>query len=201
FCEFILHGESKNISPEAREYVERIGGSALRMKQIVNDLMRLSIAGSLEIKPVEVDLSLFARVTARELQKDEPDRSTEFCIDKEVFTIGSERLLWMVLENLLSNAWKATRSQPDGLIEFGAEKSRNSRRYFVRDNGIGFDVDKLDQLFVPFTLMHHPDDFPGTGLGLVTARRIIARHRGRIWAESRENAGSVFYFTLGIEKR
>ena len=105
----------------------------------------------------------------------------------------------MILENLLGNAWKFTGKKPQPRIEVGEERRAGGRVFFVRDNGAGFDMEYAQRLFAPFQRLHREADFPGTGVGLATVQRIVARHRGRIWADAAEGRGATFYFTLDTQ--
>jgi light-regulated signal transduction histidine kinase (bacteriophytochrome) len=105
-------------------------------------------------------------------------------------------LLQIVMENLLSNAWKYTSARPQARIEFGCQSRPSGRVYFVRDNGAGFDGRQADRLFKPFQRLHSENEFPGTGIGLATVQRIVQRHGGEVWGESEAGRGATFYFTL-----
>src|SRR5581483_8787529 len=115
--------------------------------------------------------------------------------------IGDSRLLRIVLENLLGNAWKYTSGHTQAKVEFGCEKRAGGLVYFVRDDGAGFDTHQAERLFKPFQRLHSAEQFPGTGVGLATVQRIIQRHGGDIWAESKVNEGATFYFTLETQSQ
>jgi light-regulated signal transduction histidine kinase (bacteriophytochrome) len=151
----------------------------------------------------KVDLSELALSVTRELQKNEPDRGVELIIQPQMCVEGDKRLLRLMLQNLLGNAWKFTGEKERPKIEFGLRNEPVSDRggndkpvFFVRDNGAGFDSVYVHKLFAPFQRLHRPTEFPGTGVGLATAQRIIHRHGGRIWAEGVIDGGATFYFTL-----
>jgi light-regulated signal transduction histidine kinase (bacteriophytochrome) len=114
-------------------------------------------------------------------------------------TVGDEQLMESVLENLLGNAWKFSSGRSPARIEVGVQNDREPRIYYVRDNGAGFQMEYADKLFAPFQRLHSDKEFPGTGIGLATAQRIIHRHGGRIWPESRPGEGATFFFTLTAE--
>jgi light-regulated signal transduction histidine kinase (bacteriophytochrome) len=122
----------------------------------------------------------------------------EFIVAEGVTTVGDDQLLRIVLENLMSNAWKFTAPRTSARIEFGVgPQSDGSRSYFVRDNGAGFDMAYAEKLFAPFQRLHREEEFPGIGIGLATVQRIVHRHNGRVWAEGKADQGATFYFTIG----
>ena len=126
----------------------------------------------------------------------EPERRVTLIIAEGLTTIGDERLLQVVIENLIGNAWKYTGNVAESVIEFGAVEENGAATYFVRDNGAGFDMAGAARLFTPFQRLHNQKDFEGHGIGLATVHRIIQRHGGRIWAEGEADKGAVFYFVL-----
>jgi light-regulated signal transduction histidine kinase (bacteriophytochrome) len=142
-----------------------------------------------------VNLSALAESVAGDLRRSEPGRAVEWVIQPNLRGEGDARLLGLVLDNLIGNAWKFTRGRPDVRIEFGSTEQPEPA-FVVRDNGVGFDMDYAGKLFGVFQRLHSASDFPGTGIGLATVQRIIKRHRGRTWAEGTVNQGAAFYFTL-----
>jgi light-regulated signal transduction histidine kinase (bacteriophytochrome) len=132
-----------------------------------------------------------------ELRAQDPDRQVTVEIERNLAAEGDERLLAVVLDNLLRNAWKYTGKHESAHISFGARESGSETVYFVKDDGAGFDMQYADKLFGVFQRLHHVQDFPGTGVGLATVQRIVFRHGGRVWAESEPEKGATFYFTLG----
>ena len=137
-----------------------------------------------------------ARATADELQNQAPARRVEFVIAPDLRVAADPALMRIALANLLANAWKFTGKCPAARIEFGRTTVNGVPAFFLRDNGAGFDMAYADKLFGAFQRLHSTADFPGTGIGLATVRRIIRRHNGDIWAESQINQGTTFYFTL-----
>ncbi len=137
-----------------------------------------------------------AQSIANSLQQAESERSVEFRIARGAKAIADENLMRVALENLLGNAWKYTSKIEGGLIEFGFSRSGNDCVYTVRDNGAGFDPHYADRLFQPFQRLHTQNEFPGTGIGLATVQRIIARHGGRVWAEGEVDRGATCRLTL-----
>ncbi len=123
-------------------------------------------------------------------------RQVRIVIPDEVMAEADRRLLQVVLENLLGNAWKFTAKRTDALVEFGVARRDNEPAYFVRDNGAGFDMNLVERLFTPFQRLHAETEFTGTGIGLATVQRIVGRHGGRVWAEGAVDRGASFFWTL-----
>jgi light-regulated signal transduction histidine kinase (bacteriophytochrome) len=149
-----------------------------------------------EMRHERVDLSALARNLAKELQRSDPERAVEFVLKDGIVAEGDQRLLRVVLENLQRNAWKFTGSQPQARVEFGLTELDGTSTYFVRDDGVGFDMAYADKLFGAFQRLHKTTEFPGTGIGLATVQRIVRRHGGSVWAEGAVGQGATFYFTL-----
>jgi signal transduction histidine kinase len=166
------------------------------MGQLIEDLLKLSRATRGELQHAEVDLSHLAKAAVEELRKTDAARDVLVSIEDGVVASGDARLLRIVLDNLLSNAWKYTRKTDHPRIEFGAEAVDRETCYFVQDNGVGFDMAQSDRLFRPFHRLHTEAEFAGTGIGLATVKRIVSRHGGRVWADSVEGKGAKFYFQL-----
>jgi light-regulated signal transduction histidine kinase (bacteriophytochrome) len=166
------------------------------MGELIDDLLRLSRVTRTELKKEPLDLSAMAAQVIGELRKAHPDRTVEVIIQDGVRAIADVRLIRITLENLVSNAWKFTLKTPEPRIELGMRDDAEGAVYFVRDNGAGFDMKYADRLFGAFQRLHSDKDFPGTGIGLATVQRIIARHGGRIWVDASPGAGANFQFTL-----
>jgi light-regulated signal transduction histidine kinase (bacteriophytochrome) len=150
-----------------------------------------------ELQRGPVDLSAMAEAIAAELQRQDPTRAVEFDIVPGLTTNGDARLLRVVLENLLGNAWKFTGKEGQARIVFGMQTDPDGTPVFVvRDNGAGFDMTYADKLFGAFQRLHRMSEFRGTGIGLATVQRIVRRHGGRVWAEGEVGQGATFYFTL-----
>jgi light-regulated signal transduction histidine kinase (bacteriophytochrome) len=143
-----------------------------------------------------VDLSALARDIARRLRETGPKRQVEFIIQDGLIAEGDPRLLEIALFNLLDNAWKFTGKCATARIEFGWMNQEGHPVLFIRDNGTGFDMTYAEKMFGVFQRFHKASEFPGTGIGLVTVRRIVHRHGGQVWAEAGEDQGATFYFTL-----
>lgn len=182
---------------ESATYLERIRANCSRMDEMIRDLLRFSRAGRQAISLENVDLSLLVRDIVRTLQQSDAYRAVEVRQPQHLMVRTDARLIRIVLENLLDNAWKYSAGRTDAIIEVGSGFSRDGEQfYYVRDNGVGFDNAHKDRLFALFSRLHDDASFSGLGLGLVTAHRIVTRLGGRIWAESEEDQGATFYFTL-----
>jgi light-regulated signal transduction histidine kinase (bacteriophytochrome) len=159
-------------------------------------MIKLSRVTRTEINIEKVNLTRIAWSVINELQESNPQRHVDVRIADDLEDNADSRLMHIMLENLLGNAWKFTQKQSAAVIEFGCTKEGKKKIYFVRDNGAGFDMTYMDKLFTPFQRLHTAEDYPGTGIGLATVRRIIHRHEGNIWAEGQVGKGATFYFTL-----
>jgi len=187
------------LDEKGRHYLERIQEASRRMGQLINDLLSLSRVTRADFTRMQVDLSVMAKEIADDLKTQDPQRNVEFIISPGLIAQGDSNLLKIVFENLLNNAVKFTGTVEQAHIQVGAVEMDGERVYFVRDNGVGFDMEYAGKLFAPFQRLHSMQEFPGTGIGLVTVQRIIYRHGGRIWPEAVVNQGATFYFTLGGE--
>ena len=183
------------LTPEAHGYLERIRGASRSMGKLIDDLLELSRIGRSQLDKSAVNLSELARVISFRLQESEPGRRVEFTLAPDLTVNGDPILLQQALENLLDNAWKYTSRRDSACIELGRCNVGGQEVYFVRDNGVGFDMAYQDQLFGAFQRLHG-SEFEGTGIGLATVKRIIKRHNGRVWAEGAVNEGATIYFTL-----
>lgn len=179
-----------------QSYLERIRANTQRMGDLIDGLLGLSRITRVEMRRQPVDLSAAVREIVANLQEHNTRRDVEFIVESGHVARGDARLLHAALENLLENAWKFTGEESVARIEFGAVKQNGEVSYFVRDNGVGFDMAYADKLFGAFQRLHAVDDFSGTGIGLATVQRIIRRHGGRVWAEAAPGEGATFYFTL-----
>jgi signal transduction histidine kinase len=197
---FLLQKSSTpGLLPENGGLIEKLVEGTDRMASLIDDLLNLSRATSTPLRRTPVDLSLMAGTILDGLKARDPQRQARFVIRPGARAIVDEGLIQVVLENLLHNAWKYTSRLDAAEIEVGFAEEPAGTVYFVRDNGAGFNPRYADRLFRPFQRLHSQSEFPGTGIGLATAQRIIARHGGRIWAESEVDHGAVFYFTLPYE--
>lgn len=208
FSAALVAQHSENLDGVAQHYLERIRMASQRMATLIQDLLDLSRVTRQEMVRERVDLSALAGEMVSDLRGRDPDRAAEITI-ADGLTVEGDRHLWRIaLQNLLENAWKFTATNPNARIELGAMRPDGVRPdgvrpggtvFYVRDNGVGFDMAYAGKLFNPFQRLHATDAFPGTGIGLVTVRRIVTRHGGRVWAEAEEGRGATFYFTAGGE--
>jgi signal transduction histidine kinase len=196
FAQILLDDYAARLDAEARGYLERVRAASRRMALLIDDLLDLSRVSRSVLRRQTVDLSAVAREVAAELQRSQPGREVRFVIADGLRASGDARLLKIALENLLGNAFKFTEKQPHAIVEFGAAGDRQT--YYVRDNGVGFDMAYATKLFGAFQRLHGTEDFEGTGIGLATVQRIVQRHGGRVWAEGEVGEGATFFFTLGL---
>lgn len=201
FSKLVLDDWGESLDPQAKKYLGHVRASAQRMGQIIDDLLELSRVGRAELKRASVDLSAIARDVIAELQRRDPDRVVAVEVADALEADADARLLHIVFENLLSNAWKFTARHASPAIAVTVEDTGRGRAFVVRDNGAGFDMAYAEKLFRPFHRLHGNKDFPGTGVGLATVHRVIDRHGGRIWAEAAVDRGAAFFFTLPPSRR
>ena len=199
----LLEDYGDGLDPKARGYLETVRTEAQRMGRLIDDLLNLSRVGRSEMKLEAVDFSALASRVAARLAESHPGRKLAFDIEPGLVARGDPRLLEIALANLLDNACKFTAPRPVARISVGvadepaADGAPRERAFFVRDNGVGFDGERARKLFGAFQRFHHASEFPGTGIGLATVKRIIARHGGRIRGQSRPGEGASFHFSLG----
>lgn len=179
------------------DHLDRVLGAAARMNCMIDALLALSRLSTQPLARQPVNLSQLAHYVAEDLRRDSPQRTVQVSIEPELQVLGDPTLLRMVIENLLGNAWKYTDKRSEPKISFGRDQHKTGVVFCVRDNGAGFDMRFADRLFGMFQRLHSASDFPGTGVGLASVRRIIRRHGGDIWAEGEVDKGAAFYFTLG----
>ncbi len=199
FCQVVLDRYAGQLDPKGGEFLRRAAESSRHMDVLIEDLLQFSRISRAELRPQPVDLSALALGIAAELRQTEPHREVQLEIAPGLTALGEERLLRVVLENLLRNAWKFTAKRPQAKIEFGRDPAP-SAAFFVRDNGAGFDMRHSGRLFGVFQRLHSASEFPGTGIGLATVQRIVNRHGGRVWAEAVPDRGATFHFTLPSPK-
>jgi PAS domain S-box-containing protein len=196
FSRILLEDYRAALDDEGKDSLIRVRAATQRMGQLIDDLLTLSRAARTEMRRGPVDLTALAGEIAADLQGAEPERSVRWTVAPGLVATGDRELLRLVLFNLLSNAWKFTGPQADASIEVGTMPTERGPAFFVRDNGVGFDMAYAGRLFGAFQRLHATAEFPGTGIGLATVQRIIHRHGGRLWAEGAVGRGATFHFTL-----
>ncbi len=184
------------LDERGKQSLEGLQAQSERMGRLIEALLRLSRATRGQLRRERVNLSQLAREIEADLRREQPGRQVEFTIAPDLVVQGDSVLLRAVLQNLLGNAWKFTARSPQPRIEVGMVEHDGQKAYFVRDNGVGFDMAAAAKLFTPFQRLHEEADFPGTGIGLATVQQIIRRHGGKVWAEAAVGKGATFYFTL-----
>ncbi len=196
FSRMLLEKHGDKLEAEGRRYLERVREGSQRMGLLVDDLLKLSRVARAELQRREVDLSELARTIASELQQTAPERKVAFDIAPGIVANGDGRLLRLLLVNLLDNAWKFTSNHLQTKIDFGVTEHEGKPAFYVRDDGAGFDMAYVEKLFNPFQRLHRKDEFPGTGIGLATVKRIVDRHGGEVWITAGVEKGACVCFTL-----
>ena len=196
YCQLLLTTCAEQLDDQCKDYVRDIFRTSVRMNQLITTLLNFSRLSKCEIVREQVDLGRLASSTLAKLRVNEAGRDVECKVAEGVVVDGDSRLLQLVMENLLGNAWKFTARTEHAVVEFDVSSSKGVPVFCVRDNGIGFDMKEARNLFTPFQRLHSYDDYEGFGIGLATVDRIIRRHGGRIWAEGQTGAGAAVYFTL-----
>lgn len=197
FAEIALEECQANNPAAALERIERVMKAADRMNKLIDAFIGLARISRFELKVETVNLSRIAAEVVSFLRAAPPGRQVDVVIAPGQECRGDERLLRIVLENLLANAWKFTGKRAQARIEFGSREQEGERVFFVRDNGAGFNPAQSHKLFQPFERLHQASQFDGLGVGLSTVQRAVIKHDGRVWAESKEGEGATFYFTIG----
>jgi light-regulated signal transduction histidine kinase (bacteriophytochrome) len=196
FSQILQESAPAGLDEKSLDYLRRIRDASLRMSALIDDLLSLSRISRSELVPRATSLSQIASEAAASVRDRYQGRQVDLRIQPDMDVNGDTRLLRIAMENLLDNAWKYTAHTPHAQITVGSQPGERGVVYFVRDNGVGFDMAYSSKLFAPFQRLHPDAQFPGTGIGLVTVQRIIARHGGRIWAQAHPDQGATFYFTL-----
>jgi signal transduction histidine kinase len=202
FSQILFQDYRDRIDDMGRDYLARIGKAVGHMNALIDDLLGFSRVGRTDIRPVNVNLSRLAESVVSMFRESEPERLVAISIMEGAIAKGDPNLLEIVLQNLIGNAWKysakktSTQNHPAS-IEFGRTVIEGVDTFYVRDNGVGFDMEYKEKLFKVFERLHG-EEFAGTGVGLATVHRIVTRHDGKIWADSKPGKGAVFYFTLNL---
>ena len=193
FGAVLARNQGDQLGDQGRQTLERIRRASARMGELIDAMLLLSQLTRRELSFTSVDLSAAAREVSEELRAVDPARRVEFVIEDGLETVGDQRLVRVLIRNLLGNAWKFTSTREHARIEV---TRAGAGVFAVRDNGVGFNMDFAGLLFKPFARLHREDEFPGIGVGLTTAERIVRRHGGAVWGEGRPGEGATFYFKL-----
>jgi len=197
FSTALVEDYADKLDEAGKGYLNRVRAATVRMGQLIDDLLKLSRVTRGEMTRERVDLGAIVREIAGNFRKHYPERSAEIIVASGLVASGDARLLTIMLENLLSNAWKYSEKTDHAVIEFGTADCQGGGVFYIKDNGVGFDMAYAGKLFSPFQRLHAVDEFAGTGIGLATVKRIVSRHNGRVWIESEMNKGTTVFFTLG----
>lgn len=192
----LLDDHRDNLNEEARAHLDRLRAASQRMGALIDGLLKLSRIGRAALRSERVDLTALAREIASELRAGDPKRDVEIQIQEGLAAQGDPTLLRVVLQNLVENAWKFTGKRAHATIDIGTQPTPAGQAFYVRDNGAGFDPQFAHKLFGAFQRLHTASEFPGSGIGLATVRRIIARHGGTTWATGQPDQGATFFFTI-----
>lgn len=195
FSEALRNSHSGQLDEQGQHYLDRIQEASRSMEGIIDDLLSLSRLQREALKHEIVEVSDIAERIVAELRRENPERQVEVEIDPGMQMQGDASMLTIAMKNLLSNAWKFSKEESTGRIRVGQTNVEGRRVIFVRDNGIGFDMSFAKKIFDPFQRLHGESRYPGTGIGLTIVDRIIRKHGGEIWPESRKGEGSTFFFT------
>ena len=201
YTEALREDYGATMQGEALKFFQRIEETALYMGELIDGLLNMSSVTKMELEPRHVHLSNLVKSLTREIERSDIQRKVKWIIQEDVVVFGDNNLLRLVLANLLNNAWKFTKTMTVSVIEFGVSFDDKDPVYFIKDNGVGFDMRYAEKLFKIFQRLHSKEQYEGTGIGLATVKKIILSHHGKIWAESAPGAGAAFYFTLGLTQK
>jgi len=201
FSQAVIEDYADKLDAKGQDYLNLIRDSTQRMGKLIDEMLMLSRISRAELKLYPVNLSVLADKISKELKESEPFRKVDFVIAPQIDVMGDRDLLRILMENLIGNAWKFTSKHDSARIEIGRENGIEGTSIYVKDDGAGFDMKYVDKLFIPFQRLHSVSEFPGTGVGLATIRRILNKHGGDIWAEGAVEKGAVFHFTIGSEEQ
>jgi PAS domain S-box-containing protein len=199
FSQMAIEEYGDKLGAQGRGYLDRVRAAAQRMGALIDDILELSRVSRQAMRREKVDLGHLAAELRDEMRQNDPGRQVDMAIGESCHCEGDPRLLRILLQNLLENAWKYSARSPLPQIAFGCSVESGETVFFVRDNGVGFDMKYADRLFAPFQRLHSPEEFAGSGIGLATVSRIVHRHGGRVWAEAEPGKGAVFRFTLATK--
>ncbi len=196
FSQILLEDTRDKLDKAEQEYLQRIIKSTAHMAELIDDILELSRVSRSGMQIADIDLSEICLEVSKTLTAGDPEREVKWNIQPDLVVCGDYHLLYIVMSNLLANAWKFTQHESPALIEFGHEEKNNETVYYVRDNGVGFDMKYSEKIFGLFQRLHHAADYEGTGVGLATVQRIITRHNGWIRIEGESGKGATVYFSI-----
>ena len=196
FSQILAEEADERLTSTEKDYLNRVVNAGKFMAELIDDILELSRINRVDIQHRDINLSAMAEECLQSLQAANPERKVELQVQPDMHAIGDPRLLRIVLQNLLSNAWKFTSEREQPKIQVGAAKDYDQLVFFVKDNGVGFDVKYSDKVFGIFQRLHKPEEFEGTGIGLASVQRAINRHGGKVWVNAKSEKGATFYFTL-----
>lgn len=196
FSQALAEDYGDRLDGDGEDYLRRIRAASQRMSQLIDDMLQLARLARSEMRREHLDLSALAVSVGEEIRNGATEREVELVVEPGLAADADPQLLRVVLQNLIGNAWKFTGKQERATIEVGQTQLDSEPAYFVRDDGVGFEMEYADKLFGAFQRLHSSEDFDGTGIGLANVQRVIHRHGGRIWAESEADRGATFFFTL-----
>jgi PAS domain S-box-containing protein len=196
FTEIILKEHQEDFNEKSKTIFSHITTATKRMSDVLDGLQELSRLSHADLVKEKFDISALVQMIAMEMEQVSLGRKIQFTIQKNIYTYGDSRLITVLMNNLINNAYKYTSKKDIAVIEFGMINIDGRETYFLRDNGAGFDMRHCDKLFLPFERLHTNNDFVGTGIGLASVFRVITRHGGKVWAQSQPDMGATFFFTL-----
>ena len=203
YSEALLDDYADKLDDEGQRHLRSVRKAAQRMADLIDDLLTLSRTSRAELRRERADLTALARASVDRLRRIDPTRAVDVIVEEGLTALADPRLVAVALDNLVGNAWKFTSKKPQARIEIGKtqeQRTGGAATFFVRDDGVGFDMAYVEKLFNPFHRLHAPAEYEGTGIGLATVHRIVRRHGGRTWAEGAVHAGATIYFTLEADE-
>lgn len=200
FSRILVEDYENELDDEGKRLIDIIRENTKKMGQLIDDILQLSRAGRQEMRITKLDMEGLVKNVFEDVKLSNNDRDVHFEIKPLPLAYGDRTLLQQVLNNLISNSFKFTTHRETAIIEIGAEKGKNENIYYVKDNGVGFDMKYINKLFGLFQRLHSQEEFEGTGVGLSIVQRIIRRHGGDVWGEGKVDEGATIYFTLPNKK-
>jgi signal transduction histidine kinase len=197
FAQIVMEDYAAELPADAAGYLQRITSASERMNTLIDALLSLSHINQQRLERISVDLSALAENVVEELRAASPERKVDVTIAPGLMAEADSDLCFVVLQNLIGNAWKYSSKVALAEITVGARQQDGETVFYVRDNGAGYDPENADRLFGAFQRLHAPSEFEGSGVGLATVARVVHRHGGRVWSEAAVGKGACFYFTLG----